>query len=234
MPAGKVQTINTCRRTKEELIWAENQHRNPMIPRNTNASWKRRAKPRLMKARRRPIKRSKKLRNERRKQNSPDAEKSQNQIGIQMIAYVAIRLLLWVLGVVIGLFPIMQSHHSFFSFGVLSDLNRVGDFRDGYFIILPTAMLSVTTAMEFLVIHVNENTPSPIYFCCVSALLVNSVGVIAGLTGVYLPEHQPLSGEIFSAFSQLFWLSLLVSLATEIGIAWLTATQRFGGNRAVP
>ena len=67
--------------------------------------------------------------------------------------YIAIRVLLWLVAVIVALFPTLMSAPESFSFnivGSLGALNTAGLFRDLFFIIIPAAALALSTLIDYL------------------------------------------------------------------------------------
>lgn len=105
---------------------------------------------------------------------------------VPIISYVAMRLMLWATGVLVGIAPILfatqmagpQSPSSVMT--LLAELNREGEFREAFLIILPTSMLALTTVFEYLMIHA-DTSKAGVVSLCVLAILINFVALLAGL-----------------------------------------------------
>jgi hypothetical protein len=145
-----------------------------------------------------------------------------------MYWYILLRLVLWGLGLALGLLPTIWFSHGNISINPITTLqaiNQSGLFREIFFVALPASMLALTTVSEFLIIHEDGETT----FFGWLAIFANLSGVAYGLFGImtFGPESGPLTQTALEAFSSTVVVALLTSLATEIGVAIGTGWQRF-------
>jgi hypothetical protein len=143
--------------------------------------------------------------------------------------YLTVRLLLWFSGVFIAFLPTLLAAPEL-SINPLESahiINTAGLFRDLFFIVVPAAVLGLSTSFDFLCVNLTRLSATNGTWS-ILALMVNIFGLGAGLVGFTLIPHdgKALSGNPLVTYSALIILGLFFSLVTEIGISWMHSVER--------
>jgi hypothetical protein len=137
--------------------------------------------------------------------------------------YLCIRLTLWLSGVVIAFLPTLVAASDLPAdiFGAVAVINSEGLFRDLFFGVVPAAVLAIATVIDYLCVGRIEMSNSA-FALALLGIIGNIFVLSAGLIGfLQIPVHaSPLTSGPFIAYSALIYVSLLLSLVTEIGVSW--------------
>lgn len=147
---------------------------------------------------------------------------------VRSILYGFLRFILWAGVVFIALFPTLQLSHVFPSWhfiGTMSLVNAAGHFRELFFIVVPAAAVSLSTTLDFLCGRPKNEITGLLVLI---ALVINIVVLLSGFIGFLLlpPDSGRLADDVFSLYSWLITLGLIISLVTELWISGFAANQR--------
>lgn len=146
--------------------------------------------------------------------------------------YCILRLVLWLAAVTIAAIPAHSAAGGMrlWIFNDLAFINDAKAFRDGVFVIVPAAALALSTIVDFFASDVNHSGTTR--GLALLGLLLNVIALTCGLAlFLVIPAHTEVEAAKFGTYSWIIVLSLVVSLATEIGTSWAARVTHGHGNR---
>jgi len=134
-----------------------------------------------------------------------------------MFWYLCIRIVLWLVGVGIALFPTLHtvgiSGLSLNPYQEALAVNQTGQYRDLVFVIVVVSVLGISVIIDFLFVHfaqANQALKAAVIFLMIGNILALGSGLVCFLG---LPPHSPVV--------DLNWLQLnymLILVASAIGL----------------
>lgn len=141
-----------------------------------------------------------------------------------LTGYLLIRFALWLAGVLIALFPTLAASRvdvTISAWDVITKVNQSGNFRDLFFVVVPTSVLAVATLTDYLATCFSRASGSA-QTACILALLLNVAALASGFVGfLELPtgEHIITERQV-GVYGTLILFAVGFSLVTEISTSW--------------
>jgi hypothetical protein len=135
-------------------------------------------------------------------------------------SYLAVRMALWFSAVAVPLFPIVLRDDVDFAWNptkFLYDVNQAGAFRDLMFVIVPVAVLSLSTSVDFFCRTFSQMTGRAASLTAL-AFIGNTVALISGFVGFMRIPNGVILGSI-SSYSVFIVFALVFSIGTEIVVS---------------
>lgn len=123
--------------------------------------------------------------------------------------YLAIRLALWFIAVVIAAIPSMKGTDSF------HELLEGESFRDLLFIVVPVSALGLSSTFDYLFTAFPDLTGNE-FFNSFWAILINGGGIITGLVGFISIQDGPLTPGQLWTYSALTAFAIFAGFVTEV------------------
>lgn len=144
--------------------------------------------------------------------------------------YLTIRISLWLGAVLVSGLPVLLNDDVDVSLSPLTtieSINAAKVFKELYFVIVPVSVLSLSTIVDYWCRRYRELSGS-LFALTILALFFNILSLGAGLVGfVKITNTIPLASKALWTYSLFVLYALIVSLGTEIGVAF-THSNRHG------
>ena len=127
--------------------------------------------------------------------------------------YLVIRLALWVIAVVIAALPALYEFHDF------QQLTNGENFSDLLFVVVPVSALALSTTIDYLCVGF-PNLSTNEFFNSLCSLLLNSIGLVAALTGFVSIEAGPMTGKSIAIYSVVIGITVVAGFVTECVVTW--------------
>lgn len=127
--------------------------------------------------------------------------------------YLAVRLFLWTVAVVIAAIPALYE---------FKDWNQITDgeaFSDVLFIVVPVSALALSTTFDYLCVGFPDLSANE-FFNGIFSIFLNSIGLIAALTGFVSLDKGPMSGRAITIYTAVIGISVVSSFVTECVVTW--------------
>ena len=137
--------------------------------------------------------------------------------------YLIVRLALWLSAVMVSVLPVILSDQvdlGLTIFGNFEIINNAKLFREFYFVVVPVAVLSLSTILDYLC-RGFKRLSGTVFALTILALVFNIFTLGSGLVGfMKIPRDSVMTLNQLRPFSFLILYALIVSVGTEIGIAF--------------
>jgi hypothetical protein len=143
---------------------------------------------------------------------------------VNVFFYLLIRLSLWLFGaVLVSVLPVVLNDDVAPSLNMLlaiESINKNGLFKELYFVIVPVSVLSLSTVVDYWC-RKFQSLSGSLLALTILAFIFNILSLCAGLVGfVKIESGTPLADRAVRAYSVVLAYALIVSLLTEIGVAF--------------
>lgn len=142
--------------------------------------------------------------------------------------YLVIRVSLWLGAFLVSVLPVLINddvdlHLS--PVATLEAINHAKVFRELYFVIVPVSVLSLSTIVDYWC-REQKHISGSVFALTIMAMFFNVLSLGAGLVGfVKIPHVTPLASNPLLAYSILIAYALVVSLGTEVGVAFTHSSK---------
>ena len=141
-----------------------------------------------------------------------------------MFGYVLLRLVLWVIGIAISVFPTLNLvgwDAVDWPLEAASVINQAGKMRDLLFILVVVGALEFSLLLDFFYVNTAKlGQNRALLFAAIILVILNIIVLASSLTGfVYLPGDYKLTVYGFSKIIQIIVAGGIIGLVTEVVIS---------------